>query len=313
MRTLVTGITGFVGRHLARALEEDSPGSVYGTAFPRLPGPADPRVRFLDLKDEPGVLALLDEVRPDRIFHLAAVSNVRASWQMRSETLAVNVGGTQNLLEAVRKTVPECRILFVSSSDVYGHVGSRGEGLDESEPFQILNPYAFSKAAGEMLCGFYGSVEGLDIVIARPFPHTGPGQSEDFVCSDWARQIVRIERGESEPVVRVGSLDVRRDFCDVRDVVEAYRALMDKGGRGETYNICSGKPLGLREILDFLIAEAVGKPAIAVEVDPAKLRKTDLPLLAGRNGKIAAATGWAPRIPMTRTLKDLLDYWRGGR
>ncbi len=310
MRTLVTGLTGFAGRHLARVLEAASPGSVYGTSFPQPPGPEDRRVLRLDLRDEAAVLAFLEEIRPDRIFHLAAVSNVRASWQARGETLAVNLGGTQNLLEAVRKTVPACRILFVSSADVYGHAGDPDRGLAETEPFRILNPYAFSKAAAETLCGFYGNVEGLDIVVARPFPHTGPGQSGDFVCSDWARQIVGIERGESPPVIRVGNLDVRRDFCDVRDVVEAYRALMDGGRRGEAYNICSGKPLGLREVLDFLIGEAAGKPAIAVEVDPARLRKTDLPLLSGSNAKIAAATGWAPRIPMAQTLRDLLDHWR---
>ena len=315
MRTLITGITGFVGRHLARSLEgkaaeEGSPASVYGTSFPHPPGPADERIRLLDLRLESDVLSFLEEIRPDRIFHLAAVSNVRASWLMRRETLETNVGGTQSLLEAVRKTVPGARILFVSSSDVYGHAGIPGEGLAEDEPFQILNPYAFSKAAGEMLCGFYGNVEGLDIVVARPFPHTGPGQAEDFVCSDWARQIVRIERGESEPVIWVGNMDVSRDFCDVRDVIEAYRMLMESGRRGEVYNICSGKAVGLREILDFLISEAVGKPRISIEVDPGKLRKTDLPLLEGSNRKIAAGTGWAPRIPMTRTLKDLLDFWR---
>jgi GDP-4-dehydro-6-deoxy-D-mannose reductase len=311
MRTLITGVTGFAGRHLARALEAESPGSVYGTSFPLPAGPGEERARFLDLREESAVLDFLDEVRPDRIYHLAAISNVRTSWQMRSETLATNVGGTQNLLEAVRKTVPGARVLFVSSSDVYGHPGPSGEGLAEDEPLRVLNPYAFSKAAGEMLCGFYGNVEGLDVVVARPFPHTGPGQADDFVCSDWARQIVRIERRECGPVVRVGNLDVRRDISDVRDVIEAYRSLMDRGRRGEVYNICSGKTVGLREILDFLVSEAAGKPGITIEVDPGKLRKTDLPLVAGSNRKIVSETGWAPRIPMARTLKDLLDFWRG--
>ena len=158
------------------------------------------------------------------------------------------------------------------------------------------------------MCGFYERIEGLDIVIARPFPHTGPGQAPDFVCADWARQIVRIERGEAEPVLRVGNLDVRRDFSDVRDVVEAYAALMREDRRGEIYNVCSGKAVALREILDFFTAEA--KPAAAgpirVEIDPARLRKTDVPFLVGDNRKIAAATGWSPRIPLDRTLRDLL-------
>ena len=267
---------------------------------------------------------LVRDVRPDWVFHLAAVSNVRSSWQMRRETLETNVLGTQNLLEAVRLAAPGARVLFISSSDVYGLVGSAEKPLIEEDPVQVINPYAYSKAAGEMMCEFYVKVEGLDIVIARQFPHTGPGQTADFVCPDWARQIVQIERGESEPVIRVGNLDVKRDFSDVRDVVKAYIVLMRKGRRGEVYNVCSGKALALREILDFLVGEArrvvpfTGAPrdkagrqqAIEVQVDPAKLRKTDVPLLLGSNRKLVAETGWSPRIPIEQTLRDLLAYWR---
>ena len=256
------------------------------------------------------------------MFHLAAVSNVRSSWQARRETLETNILGTHNLLEAVRLEAPRARVLFVSSSDVYG-VAAEGEApLAEDRPVRVTNPYAYSKAAGEMMCGFYERIEDLDIVVARPFPHTGPGQAPDFVCADWARQIVGIERGEAEPVLRVGNLDVRRDFSDVRDVVEAYAALMQKGRRGEVYNVCSGRALALREVLDFLLGEArpeaqaagsdtgTGKgrgsarpPRSASRSIPPSSGRPMSRFLIGDNSKIIAATGWSPRIPIARTLR----------
>jgi GDP-4-dehydro-6-deoxy-D-mannose reductase len=317
---LITGITGFAGGYLARALERggESAGleapSVFGTSYPQAPPAGTGNIYYLDLRAECDVRDLVRRVRPDRVFHLAAVSNVRSSWQARRETLETNVLGTHNLLEAVRLEAPRARVLFISSSDVYGVAGEGEAPLAEDRPLRVTNPYAYSKAAGEMMCGFYERIEGLDIVIARPFPHTGPGQAPDFVCADWARQIVRIERGEAEPILRVGNLDVRRDFSDVRDVVEAYAALMRKGRRGEVYNVCSGKALALREVLDFLLGEArTGSdavPSIRVEVDPAKLRKTDVPCLVGDSRKIVAVTGWSPHISIARTLGDLLSAAR---
>jgi GDP-4-dehydro-6-deoxy-D-mannose reductase len=333
LNILITGITGFVGGYLARALARGEEGggpeapNVVGTSFPQAPPASSGNIFYLDLRVEGDVRDLVRRVRPEWVFHLAAVSNVRSSWQARRDTLETNVLGTHNLLEAVRLEAPRARVLFVSSSDVYGVAAEGDAPLAEDRSFRVTNPYAYSKAAGEMMCGFYERIEGLDIVIARPFPHTGPGQAPDFVCADWARQVVRIERGESEPVLRVGNLDVRRDFSDVRDVVEAYVALMRKGRRGEVYNVCSGKALALREILDFLVGEAgagaaagtqatspgtrvagaAQTPAIRIEVDPAKLRKTDVPLLIGDNRKIVAETGWSPRIPIAQTLRDLLS------
>lgn len=332
MKILITGATGFVGRHLLCALGEEAragtePGGleVFGTSYPQPPQPSDRDIVFLDLRAESELFKLVRDAHPDWVFHLAAVSNVRSSWQMRRETLETNVLGTQNLLEAVRLTAPGARVLFISSSDVYGVVGPAEKPLIEEDPIQVINPYAYSKAAGEMMCEFYAKVEGLDIVIARQFPHTGPGQTADFVCPDWARQIVQIERGKSEPVILVGNLDVKRDFSDVRDVVKAYIMLMRKGRKGKVYNVCSGKALPLREILDFLVGEAEigpsrssggpgtklgGRAAIEVQVHPGKLRKTDVPLLVGSNAKLVAETGWSPCIPIEQTLRDLLAYWR---
>ena len=314
IRVLVTGATGFVGRHLIQALEGEGPSAfeIFGTAYPDIPPPSDNRHFFLDLRSEKDVIKLMGEIRPDWVFHLAAVSNVRRSWQMRGETIETNVSGTHNLLEAVRQTVPSARVLFISSSDVYCFGPAPAEALREEAPLEAISPYAFSKVAGEMLCGFYGKLENIDIVIARPFPHTGPGQTEDFVCSDWARQIVQIERGDIPGILRVGNIDVRRDFCDVRDVVKAYILLLKKGRRGEAYNICSGKALMLREVLDFLISESAGNTTISVEVDAAKLRKNDVHSLLGSNQKILEETRWSPKIPIDNTLRDLLAFWRHG-
>jgi GDP-4-dehydro-6-deoxy-D-mannose reductase len=312
IRVLITGATGFVGGHLIRALEEEGPSAfeIFGTTYPDAPRRSGNKLYFLDLRSEKDVTKLVSEIRPDWIFHLAAVSNVRRSWQMRSETIETNVLGTHNLLEAVRQTTPTARVLFISSSDVYGYAVSPTEALKEDAPLEVISPYAYSKVAGEMLCGFYGKIENIDIVIARPFPHTGPGQTEDFVCSDWARQVAQIERGNIAPVMKVGNLDVQRDFCDVRDVVKAYILLLRKGRRGEPYNICSGKAIALREILDFLVREASGNTPISVEIDTAKHRKIDMPFQLGSPRKISEETGWSPRIQMEQTLRDLLAFWR---
>jgi len=312
IRVLITGVTGFVGRHLVQALEDGGPSAfeIFGTTYPDIPPPSDKRFFFLDLRSGKDVIKLIGEIRPDWVFHLAAVSNVRSSWQIRSETIETNVLGTHDLLEAVRQTTPAARVLFISSSDVYGYGASLTEALKEEAPFQIVSPYAYSKAAGEMLCGFYERTENIDLVIARQFPHTGPGQTAEFVCSDWARQIVQIERGDIAPIVRVGNLDVRRDFCDVRDVVKAYILLLRNGHRGEVYNVCSARAVALNTILNFLIREASVKIPISIEVDTAKLRKTDVRFLLGSNRKISEETGWSPGISMDQTLRNLLANWR---
>ncbi|MDH4195987.1 MAG: GDP-mannose 4,6-dehydratase [Candidatus Aminicenantes bacterium] len=318
-RVLITGATGFVGRYLSRELAGvagSAPASpafeVFGTSFPDHPAPGEPNISFLDLRNAQAVRDVLRRTRPEWIFHLAAVSQVRMSWEKREETFEANVMGTFYLFEAVRQELPSARVLFVSSSDVYGIVTETDKVLTEDDPVRAVNPYACTKAAGELLTRFYTDVEKLDIVTARPFPHTGPGQGPDFVCSDWARQLVRVERGEAQPTIRVGNLDVCRDFVDVRDVVRAYVLLLEKGRRGEVYNVCRGTAVPLREILDTLITEVGLRPRlpVTVEVDPAKLRKTDQPLLRGSAAKLRAETGWTPRVDFRETLRDLLAYWR---
>jgi len=312
MRVLITGITGFVGRHL-KGLLRPPEYSVFGTSYPDKPLPSEHDIFFLDLRWERDVFELVKDLKPEAVFHLAALSNVGHSWERRRETLETNLMGTLYILEAVKKFAPRARLLFVSSSDVYGFGGEGGisgpKVLSEKDGYHIANPYAFSKLGSELLSDFYVRIENLDVVVTRSFPHTGPGQGPDFVCSDWARQIVLIERGGVVPVMRVGNLAAERDYSDVRDTVRAYALLMQKGRRGELYNVCSGRGISLKKILDLLLS--LSKVKIKVEVDPKKLRKVDIPVLVGDNSKLRADTGWEPRIPFEQTLRDLLDDWRG--
>jgi GDP-4-dehydro-6-deoxy-D-mannose reductase len=305
---LVTGATGFVGRHLVRLLREGGH-RVFGACFPDHPGCDDRDLVHADLRLEDATERAVAGASPDWVFHLAAVSNVRRSWERRRETIETNLLGTSNLLEAVRKLAPAARVLLLSSSDVYGVHPGRTAPFVEEDAASVVNPYSFTKVAGELLGRFYVEVEKLDVVVARSFPHTGPGQTADFVFSDWASQVARIERGGAPPVLEVGNLDVRRDYSDVRDVVRAYVLLLDKGRRGETYNVCSGRTVSLREGLEALIGLAA-RP-VEVRRDPARLRKTDIPHLAGDGSKLRRETGWAPEIPFARTLADLLEFWRG--
>jgi len=307
VRVLITGATGFAGRHLAEALRPLKH-TVFGTSFPQPQRPADPGLSFLDLRSERDVYDTVRTVQPQWVIHLAAVSNVRQSWERRKETMETNVMGTFYLLEAVKKYAAGARFLFVSSAEVYGGAAAGGPPLTEDGPVGAVSPYALSKLQGELLGGFSGRADGLDIVIARPFAHTGPGQSPDFVCSDWARQIVRVERGAQEPVLRTGDLDIRRDFSDVRDVVRAYLLLMQKGEKGEAYNVCRGEAVPLGRVLEVLLAQS-GRVIVA-ERDPEKARPAEISSLVGNTGKLRRATGWAPVIPLEQTLHDLLDYWR---
>jgi GDP-4-dehydro-6-deoxy-D-mannose reductase len=310
-RVFITGATGFAGRHLMAALPA-SEYITYGAAYPQPPQLDEGNIFFLDLRSERDVFEAVRFARPDWVFHLAAVSNVRCSWERKKETLETNVLGTFHLFEAVKKFASQARTLYISSSDVYGFPPeaekARPRAFSETDPFHLVSPYSLTKFSGELMAGFYCRVEGLDIVIARPFPHTGPGQSADFVCSDWARQVIMIERGKQEPVIRVGNLEVRRDFTDVRDTVRAYILLMKKARKGEVYNICRGRGTSLREVLESFLSSC--SKTVRVEQDPEKLRKADIPSLFGSNAKIRQETGWEPQIPLERTIAELLDYWR---
>jgi len=306
-RILVTGIEGFVGGHLARhlsALGHSVIGLHWADATPGLPA----ELHRGDICDFENTRALLEATRPEGIIHLAGVSSVAMSESHQLKTYEVNTMGTLKLLEAVRQLGLKCRVILISSADVYGR-SNVGRPLSEDAPLQPLSPYALSRVMAGEAARFYHRTSGLDLVILRPFSHTGPGQTAAFVFPKVARAIVQIERGATEPAIEMGNLEVRRDYTDVRDVVRAYALALEHCAGGETYNVTSGKPVMIKESVDYLCSLA--RVPVQVRSSAAEFRPHDIPLLTGDPSRFAAATGWQPEIPFTRTLSDLLEYYRG--
>lgn len=308
MRAFITGIEGFAGHYLAGELSAAG-AEVSGSYLDEsLTGglSADSLFR-IDLTSGKDLTDALDKTRPDVIYHLAAQSSAALSFKKPELTFGVNVLGTVNLLEAARRLSGKIRLVLVSSCEVYGP--NPGEGpMDERQPFSPRSPYAASKAAQEMACMSYVHSYGVDMVIARPFPHIGPGQSDSFALPSFAKQIAEIEAGLREPVVRVGNLEARRDFTDVRDVARAYRLLGAKGRGGESYNICSGSAISVGRALEVMMG--FSRAHIKVEQDPQRLRPSDTPLLLGDNRKLVSETGWRPEHRVEESLSGLLDHWR---
>ncbi len=312
MKALITGINGFVGSHLAEYLLDHTDWRVAGTVYGPYQSIAHLRERLelypAELSRLPVVEFVLDCARPDVIFHLAAIAVTGRSWRDPATTLQVNVGMQVNILQAVVNLQLGCRVLVIGSSEEYGAVSPDQLPVDERVPFRPLNPYAVSKVAQDMLGLQYHLSHGVDVVRVRPFNHIGPRQRLGFVVPDFASQVARIEAGLQEGVMRVGNLEARRDFTDVRDVVRAYHLLALKGRSGEVYNIGSGEAHAIHEILDYLVAHS--RVPIRVEPDPARMRPSDIPLVVCDYGRLHACTGWRPTIPFERSLDDVLAYWR---
>jgi len=314
MRVLITGITGFVGSHMADyALAQGA--EVVG-ASRRLHKTENiehlrSRITLIesDLRDMSSVRALVETSHASHVIHLAAQSFVGASWQSPVETLSTNIISQVNLLEAIRGLTPLPRFLTVGSSEEYGFVYEDELPIKETNPFRPLSPYAVSKVAQDLLGYQYFRSYGLPIVRTRAFNHEGPRRRDVFVTSSFAKQVAEIEAGQREPVVYVGDLEPRRDYSDVRDIVRGYWLVLQHGEPGEVYNLCSGRSWSIRRVLDFLLARSTVK-GIAVKVDPLQLRPSDVMVLEGDPSKIEKATGWRAEIPFEQTLADLLDYWR---
>lgn len=292
MRILLTGADGFVGRHVTEQLAcvplAESGGNV-------------------DLRERDAVAAAVARISPDAVIHLAAQSFVPASFQDPRETFDVNFYGTYNLLGALKQTSFKGRMLYVGSGDVYGLVPDNELPIRESVPLRPRSPYAVSKVAAEALCYQWSQTAQFEIVMARPFNHIGPGQSPQFAISNFAKQIVEIERGVRTPVLRVGDIDVTRDFTDVRDVVLAYEALLHRGVNGTAYNICSGVERSLRDVIERLSALAGIDTTVLQE--SGRLRPAEQRRVCGSRELIHRDTGWKPRIPIEKALTDLLMYW----
>ncbi len=311
MRVLITGVAGFVGGHAVDFLRAQAEVTEIVGLDSRPGGRSRSlgiEVRQADLEDAASVERALSGLRVDRIVHLAAQSSPQRSWEDPAGTLRTNLLGLLHLLEAVCSQGLSPRILVVGSVEEYGRVSAEDLPLDEDTPLRPATPYAASKVGQSYLALQYALGRGLHVVRTRTFHHTGPRRGAAFAESSFARQVAEAEAGRRPPVLEVGDLDVVRDFTDVRDVVAAYWALLEKAPSGEVYNVCSGRGVRLGEIVDELCRQA--RCPLEVKVDPARMRKADVPALVGDPSRLQALTGWSPSVPLAVTLRDLLEHWR---
>lgn len=269
--------------------------------------PAGVSFHKCDIRDFGRLAEVLRSVEPDGVVHLAAWSSAGLSFKNPTEAFEVNTQGTVNLLEAVKASGVRPRVLAVSSAEVYSAFDDEGP-LREDSPIGPVNPYGLGKACAELVAFHYQSVWDVDITVVRPFNHTGPGQTDVFVLPSFAKQVAEAEKGLKEPKLSVGNLNVVRDFSDVRDIVAAYRLLLERRPPGDIYNICSGQGYVIRDLVDRLISLSAVK--MEIETDRERWRKAETPALVGDNSLIAKDLGWRPQIPMEKTLADLLDHWR---
>jgi len=316
LKILVTGIAGFAGGHLAQYLHGLEGQEVVGLSLPepperfsRLFEGEPPRVHYEDITGEARLGAILAEERPDAVMHLAAHAQVAGAWGQGRQIMENNAVATQVLMQAIHDNCPGARVLLVGSGDVYGHVEEDELPLAEDRPPRPNNPYSVSKLAQEFIALQYHHAFGMEVVAARPFNHIGPRQLGDFITPAVARQLAEIEAGLKEPVIEVGNLDSRRDFLDVRDVVRAYHAILERGTPGEVYNVCSGQARVIRDIVTTLVDLSDARPEL--RQDPNRMRPSDTPVVIGDNAKLMALEWWKPRIDFRQSLGDVLEFWRG--
>jgi GDP-4-dehydro-6-deoxy-D-mannose reductase len=299
---LITGATGFAGGHLLERLASRG-GLVHAWAHRALPEPRPAGAIWtaVDVLDRESVRAALASARPSVIYHCAGIADLRKAWNDPAIALRGNVLGTHYLLDAARELGLSCRVLVTGSAQIYRPAS---DAITEDHAVGPVNPYGVSKLGQEMAA----AESPLPTLLARPFNHAGPRQSPAYATSAFAQQIAEIEAGRREAVLRVGNLDARRDITDVRDTVRAYEALADRGRPREPYNVCSGRAHSMRRLLDVLLSFA--RVRVTIEVDPARLRPSDIPEILGSHARLTRDTGWEPTIPIEQTLSDLLDDWR---
>jgi len=308
---LITGGSGFAGSHLLELLSQDKELAIHITTFGQLPEylvgllPSE-NVHQVDLTQTQATAQLIASLKPTQIYHLASFTATGSSFAQAEKILANNTLLQLNLLEAVRLHAPTARVLSICSADEYGLSLPEELPINEAHPFRPVNPYAVSKISQDMLAYVYATSYRLDIVRARPFNHIGERQTEAFAIATFAKQIAQIEAGQADKL-KVGNLEAIRDFTDVKDMVKAYKLLMQRGQTGEVYNIGSGQGLSMKIILDNLIS--FSKQKIEIINDPEKMRPSDVKIMFADISKIMAL-GWRPEITLDETLKRVLDYWR---
>lgn len=307
MGTLITGAAGFVGSHLIELLEQDTPDLVAWLRPGTEPLVAGSRVIWhaVELHDRDAVAAAIDAFKPSQVYHLAGVPHIGDSWSHVHETFAGNVLGTHHLFDALRRAGLRPRVLITSSAFVYA---PSNVAITERDVIRPNSPYGTSKVAQEMLSKRAWEDDGIPALIARSFNHVGPRQAPSFVASSIAKQIAEIERGTRPPKLTMGNLDSLRDIMDVRDTVRAYRAMMQRATPGIPYNVCSGVPMPISQLVETMRARA--RVPIEIEIDPARFRKNDTPVVLGDHTRLTNDTGWMPEITLEQTVEDLLSYWR---
>jgi len=309
MKALIIGGAGFVGNYLIEHCKGDLQWSVHVTKMPHETiANTGVSIHDLDILEKKEITALLEEIRPDCIFHLAAQSSVAVSWKNPALTVDVNVKGSINVLDAIQELDYSPRILLIGSGEEYGHILPGETPIKEGNTPRPGNIYAATKACQNMIGTIYAEAYHMQIMMVRAFNHIGPNQSPLFVVADFCKQVAEIEAGLRPPVLHVGNLAARRDFTDVRDVVKAYTLLIQKGQPGETYNVGSSHAVSIEDVLTQILSLSPRK--IQVSVDPDRLRPVDIPIIEADITKLQDATGWTQTIPLRQTLEETLNYWR---
>lgn len=309
MNALIIGGAGFVGAYLIEYLTRDCKYSVSATKLPNEKIKSDScSVYDLDILNPEQIENVLKMTNPDVIFHLSAQSSVKLSWENPQLTIDVNIKGSLNVLDTVRRLNLNTKIILIGSGEEYGYIKEDECPINEDNKIRAGNIYAITKATQNMIGTVYSRAYNMDIVMVRAFNHIGAGQSQMFVVSDFCKQIAEIEKGIKEPIMYVGNLTAQRDFTNVRDVVRAYGLLAEYGKKGETYNVGFGNAVSIQHILDTALSYS--KVDIKVRQDSNKMRPSDVPIIVADTSKIREHTGWQPSISLNDTIQEVLNYWR---
>ena len=308
-KALIVGAAGFVGQYLVEHLQKLQSYSVFATKLPNEKiSNTNVKVFDLNILNQNEISEILNKIKPDYIFHLAAQSSVDFSWKNPNLTIDINVKGVINLLNAIRELSYSPRVLMIGSGEEYGYFKKKDIPIKEDVVPKPVNIYAASKVCQNMIGQIYSNAYGLKLVMVRAFNHIGPRQSSNFVVSDFCRQVAMIEKKLLEPIIKVGNINVKRDFMDVRDIVRIYELLINHGNIGEIYNVGSGKAVSVKDILDLILSKSKSK--ISIYVDEDKIRPADVPIIQADITKLKNVINWSTEYTLEETIEDTLSFWR---